>query len=76
MSSCSASTPGGGISTPIPGVVGTTLEFLTGANGAEPRLLTVVGVLPADFELPTGRRGLLHAVRSRRPVETLAQRHA
>jgi len=39
-----------------PAVVGTALEFRAGALlGPTPaRLLTVVGVLPADFEFPTG----------------------
>lgn len=39
-----------------PAVVGTTLELRAGAlQGPLPaRLLTVVGVLPADFEFPTG----------------------
>jgi putative ABC transport system permease protein len=39
-----------------PDLVGTALEFRTGALLAPvpPRLLTVVGVLPADFEFPTG----------------------
>jgi putative ABC transport system permease protein len=39
-----------------PSVVGKALEFRTGALLAPipPRLLTVVGVLPADFEFPTG----------------------
>ena len=39
-----------------PAVVGTALELRTGAlmTPIPPRLLTVVGVLPADFELPTG----------------------
>jgi putative ABC transport system permease protein len=38
-----------------PAIVGTALEFRTGALLAPipPRLLTVVGVLPADFEFPT-----------------------
>jgi predicted permease len=40
-----------------PAIVGQALEFRTGALLAPipARLLTVVGVLPADFELPTGR---------------------
>ena len=40
-----------------PAIVGTALEFRAGALLAPipPRLLTVVGVLPADFEFPTGR---------------------
>lgn len=39
-----------------PAVVGTALEFRAGAllPPLPPRLLTVVGVLPADFEFPTG----------------------
>jgi putative ABC transport system permease protein len=39
-----------------PSIVGKALEFRTGALLAPipPRLLTVVGVLPADFEFPTG----------------------
>jgi predicted permease len=39
-----------------PAILGTALEFRTGALLAPipPRLLTVVGVLPADFEFPTG----------------------
>jgi putative ABC transport system permease protein len=39
-----------------PTVVGTTLELRAGAlmGLAPPRLLTVIGVLPADFEFPTG----------------------
>lgn len=39
-----------------PGILGTALEFRTGALLAPipPRLLTVVGVLPADFDFPTG----------------------
>jgi putative ABC transport system permease protein len=39
-----------------PGIVGRTIELRTGALMAPipPRLLTVVGVLPADFEFPTG----------------------
>jgi putative ABC transport system permease protein len=38
-----------------PAIIGTALEFRTGALLAPipPRLLTVVGVLPADFEFPT-----------------------
>ena len=40
-----------------PDIVGTALEFRAGALLAPipPRLLTVVGVLPADFEFPTER---------------------
>jgi putative ABC transport system permease protein len=39
-----------------PGILGRVLEFRTGALLAPvpPRLLSVVGVLPADFEFPTG----------------------
>jgi putative ABC transport system permease protein len=39
-----------------PNVVGSTLELRAGAllAPAPPRLVTVVGVLPADFEFPTG----------------------
>jgi putative ABC transport system permease protein len=39
-----------------PTIVGKVLEFRTGALLAPrpPRLLTVVGVMPADFEMPTG----------------------
>jgi putative ABC transport system permease protein len=43
-----------------PGVVGSTLEFRADFNASatpeleRPRLLTVIGVLPATFELPTG----------------------
>ena len=39
-----------------PAILGTTLELRTGALMAPipPRLLSVVGVLPADFEFPTG----------------------
>jgi putative ABC transport system permease protein len=39
-----------------PSVVGSTLELRAGALMAPtpPRLLTVIGVLPADFEFPTG----------------------
>jgi putative ABC transport system permease protein len=39
-----------------PAILGRPLEFRTGALMATqpPRLLTVVGVLPADFEFPTG----------------------
>jgi predicted permease len=39
-----------------PNVVGTTMELRAGAlaGPAPPRLLTVVGVLPSDFEFPTG----------------------
>jgi putative ABC transport system permease protein len=39
-----------------PGIVGTSLEFRAGAllGPTPPRLLTVIGVLPADFEFPTG----------------------
>jgi predicted permease len=37
-----------------PGVVGTAIE-IRGPQQLQPRLLTVVGVLPADFEFPTGR---------------------
>jgi putative ABC transport system permease protein len=39
-----------------PHVVGTTLELRAGAVGdsVSPRLLTVVGVLPSDFEFPIG----------------------
>lgn len=36
-----------------PGIVGKAVEFR--APQLQPRLLTVVGVLPADFEFPTGR---------------------
>jgi putative ABC transport system permease protein len=40
-----------------PSIVGKVLEFRTGALLAPipPRLLTVIGVMPAGFELPTGR---------------------
>jgi putative ABC transport system permease protein len=39
-----------------PNIVGTTLELRGGAlmGPAPPRLLTIVGVLPSDFEFPTG----------------------
>lgn len=39
-----------------PAIIGKALEFRTGALLApiRPRLLTVVGVMPADFALPTG----------------------
>ena len=40
-----------------PAVVGTAIEFRTGAllTPIPPRLLTVLGVMPPDFQLPTGR---------------------
>ena len=40
-----------------PTIIGKVLEFRTGALLAPrpPRLLTIVGVMPADFEMPTGR---------------------
>src|SRR5438876_884160 len=43
-----------------PHIVGTAVEFLADFNASatpereRPRLLTIVGVLPAGFELPTG----------------------
>ena len=48
-----------------PTIVGKALEFRTGALLAPmpPRLLTVVGVMPADFEIPTG-----HAATSSTPI--------
>ena len=60
MSSCSASTPGGVCFTRGPDAVGATLEFRADFNASltpelvPPRLMTVVGVMPAAFELPTG----------------------
>jgi len=40
-----------------PGIVGSVVEFRERSAAADPplQLLTVVGVLPSDFELPTGR---------------------
>jgi putative ABC transport system permease protein len=58
-----------------PSMVGTSVEFTT-AQG--PRLMTVVGILPRDFQLPTGRLdfyvpiGINPATASRR-VTMLAQ---
>ncbi len=75
MSSCSATTPGNAISRRS-GHRRKALEFRTGALLAPipPRLLTVVGVLPADFEFPTGRAGFLHADCAR-SVEAIAPSH-